>query len=86
MKTVPELPDTYTNTKPPQVTNMTLPDMEKLNPQLALEYQWLQKVSITEVPDNENITWSFHHADKKRGPAFKACISSLLPLLKDKAI
>ena len=82
-KRVPELPDYYVNIKPahftnkssppPQVTDMTLQDMGMLKPQLALEYQWLQKVSITEVHDNVNITWSSHHADKKRGPAFKAC-------------
>jgi len=61
---------------------MSLPDMEMLKPQMALEFEWLQKVStITEVHDSVNLTWSSHHADKKRGSAFKACISALMPLL-----
>ena len=82
VKKVPELPDSYANIKPAhftnkspppsQVTGMTLPGMEMLKSQLALEYEWLEKVSITEVHDNVNITWSSHHADKKRGPVFTA--------------
>ena len=97
VKRVPELPDSYTNIKPthftnkspppPQVTvaGLSLPDMEMMKPQLALEFEWLQKVSITEVHDSVNLTWSSHHADKKRGPAFKACISALMPLLREQA-
>ena len=97
VKRVPELPDSYTNIKPAHFTNnspphpkmagagMSLLDMEILKPQMALELEWLQKVSITEVHDSVNLTWSSHHADKKRGPAFKACISALMPLLRDQA-
>ena len=59
--------------------------MNLLKPQLALEYEWLQKVSITEVHNTVNITWSSHHADKGRGPPFQACISALMPLLRDQA-
>ena len=56
-----------------------------LKPQLALEYQWRQKVSVAEAHDNVDITWPSHHADMKRGPAFKACMFTLLPLLRDRA-
>ena len=89
MKRVPELPDSYTNIKPahfthkssppPTVTGagMSLPDMEMLKPQLALEFELLQKVSVTEVYDSVTLTRSSRHADKKRSLAFKACISSL---------
>jgi len=58
VKRVSELPDSYTNIKPAHITNkspplpqmagagMSLPDMEMLKPQMALEFEWLQKVSI----------------------------------------
>ena len=64
---------------------MSLPDIEMLKPQLALEYEWLQKISITQFHDPVNITWSSHYADKKRGPAFQTCISVLMSLLRDQA-
>ncbi len=64
---------------------MFLPDREILKPQLALEFEWLQKVSIAEVHDSLNLTWSSHHAEKKRGPPFRTYISALMPLLRDQA-
>ena len=71
---------------PPQVVGLSLPDTNMLKPQVALEYNWLQKVCITEeVHGSASLTWSAHHADKKRGPAFQACISAMMPLLRDKA-
>ncbi len=97
MKGVSELPDSYTNIKPAHFTNkclppsqvtgacMFLPDREILKPQLALEFEWLQKVSIAEVHDSLNLTWSSHHAEKKRGPPFRTYISALMPLLRDQA-
>ena len=52
---------------------------------LTKKYEWLQKVSLTQVVyDNVNITWSAHHAEKKRGLAFEVSITALLPLLCDK--
>lgn len=95
-KTVPELPDSYVNITPAHIANkipppsqetdLVLPDVELLNPQLSLEYEWLQKVStITDANESVDITWSSHHADKKRSPAFQTCISSLMPLLRDQA-
>ena len=59
--------------------------MTTLKPQLNLEYEWLQKGSITEVHDKINITWSSHHADKKRDPEFNAFKSNMLLLLRDQA-
>jgi len=65
VKRVPELPDSYTNIKPAHFTNnsppppkmagagMSLLDMEILKPQMALEFEWLQKVSITEVHNSK---------------------------------
>ena len=51
---------------PPQITDMTLPESTILQPQLSFEYEWLQEVSIAEFHENINITWSSHHAEKKR--------------------
>ena len=90
-KRIPELPDIYVNIKPahfinknpspPQVKDIVLPDLDIFRAQISLEYEWLQKVSITEEIESVNLTWSSHHADKKRGPAFEACILALMPLL-----
>ena len=60
--------------------------MTTLKPQLNLEYEWLQKGSITEVHDTIIITRSSHHTDKKRKPEFKVFISNMLPLLRDQAL
>ena len=74
VKKVPELPDSYTNVYPaffttknpsPPKGNVTYESLPSLP--LTNEYEWLQKVSLTqEVPDKVNITWSAHHAEKKR--------------------
>ena len=51
-----------------------------------MEYQWLEKVIVTEEVDGAvNLTWSAHHASMKRGPEFEVSITSLLPLLRDQA-
>lgn len=93
VKKVPELPDSYTNVRPaffakknpsPPKSNITYESLPSLP--LADEYEWLQKVSLTqEVGDEVNITWSAHHAEKKRGLEFEVSITSLLPLLRDEA-
>ncbi|XP_035811437.2 uncharacterized protein LOC118471353 [Amphiprion ocellaris] len=95
VKSVPELPDTFTNISPasfwttnpvPPGTAMPKPPTDILGPQLALEYQWLDKVLVTqEVDDALNLTWSAHHASMKRSPEFEVTITSLLPLLPDPA-
>ena len=96
LKVVPELPDTFTNIRPahftkknpcpPKHQGMTLPVAGLPTLQLALEYEWLEKVRVTEEVDGTaSITWSSHHASQKRGLAFDVSISSLLPLLRDEA-
>ncbi len=53
---------------------------------LTDEHEWLQKFSLTqEVGDEVNVSWSAHHAEKKRGLEFEMSITSLLPLLRDGA-
>lgn len=95
VKKVPELPDSYTNIRPaffakknpsPPQGSVTVPDASLMRPQLALEYQWLEKVGDTGNTDGaENVTWAAHHASKKRGTAFEVSVTSLLPLLRDPA-
>ena len=62
---------------------MTDPGPGLLRPQLALEYEWLKKVTVTDGP--VDVTWSAHHASQKRGLPFEVSITSLLPLLRDQA-
>ena len=95
VKSVPELPDTFTNippahfkTKNPLPPNISLPEQAThiFTPQLALEYHWLEKVIVTQEIDGEvNLTWSAHHASSKRSPEFEVSLTSLLPLLRDQA-
>ncbi|KAJ8406107.1 hypothetical protein AAFF_G00309950 [Aldrovandia affinis] len=67
---------------PPQ-SGVTHPDTSLLRPQLAMEYEWLEKVTVTDGP--VDVTWSAHHASQKRGKPFEVSITSLLPLLRDQA-
>ncbi|KAJ8379036.1 hypothetical protein AAFF_G00232050 [Aldrovandia affinis] len=92
VKTVPELPDSFTNVRPafftkkkpsPPQSGVTHPDTSLLRPQLAMEYEWLEKVTVTDGP--VDVTWSAHHASQKRGKPFEVSITSLLPLLRDQA-
>ena len=63
-KRIPELPDSYVNVKPahfinknpspPQVKDIVLPDLDIFRAQISLEYEWLQKVSITEEFESVN--------------------------------
>lgn len=98
MKTAPGLPDFFTNilpvyfTKknpfPPKVQGSDYHSLTALpRLQLAIEYEWLEKVSVTEEVDGAvNFNWfSAHHAFKKRSPTFEVSIASLLPLLRDEA-
>ena len=95
VRSVPELPDTFTNILPasfktknplPPKGLIPKPVTEDFGPQVALEYQWLEKVMVTEeIDDTMNLTWSAHHASMKRSPEFEVSISALLPLLRDQA-
>jgi hypothetical protein len=61
-------------------------DTNNIKIDLTVEHEWLEKVSQIEASDEEeNITWSAHHASKKRGPVFEVSITSLLPLPHDQA-
>ena len=63
--------------------------MQASLPSLLLvdEYEWLQKVSLTQAAsDKINIIRSVHQqAGKKQGLEFEVSITSLLPLLRDQA-
>ena len=95
MKSVPKLPDSFTNIPPASFKskNPTPPSdivpvvsSDLLRPQLALEYEWLDKVLVTaEVDRVSNLTWSAHHGTQKRNPEFEVSITSLLSLLRDQA-
>ncbi len=57
-----------------------------LRPHLTKEYEWLEKMIVTEeVDDDLSITWSAHHAAEQRSKEFEVSITSLLPLLRDQA-
>ena len=59
-----------------------MPGIDFLKPQLALEYEWLEKVCfIGEMAGAVNVTWSAHHPSKKRSATFEVSITALLPLL-----
>ena len=65
---------------------MLIPTTDLLRPQLALEYEWLEKVLVAEEVDAAvNLKWSAHHASPKRSPEFEVSITSLLPLFRDQA-
>ena len=73
VKTVPELPDSFTNIRPafftkkkpsPLQSGVTHPDTSLLRPQLAMEYEWLKKVTVTEVP--VDVPWLAHHASQRK--------------------
>eukprot|EP00058_Branchiostoma_floridae_P021206 XP_002606696.1 hypothetical protein BRAFLDRAFT_72537 [Branchiostoma floridae] len=97
VKKVPELPEFYTNIRPAFFTKknpspprshgvQTVQDNTLLGPQLALEYAWLEKVSVEEETDGAvNLTWSAHHASQKRSPKVEVSVTSLLPLFRDPA-
>ena len=98
VKRVPELPDDYVNIRPayftkkkPEPPSLQTPKPivqgpSLLRPHFSPEYEWLEKVHVTEDMDNTvSVTWSAHHASQKRGNEFQVSIASLLPLLRDEA-
>jgi hypothetical protein len=93
VKKISNLPDSYTNVRPASFGGKvpSPPQIEKPPdlPCLVLkpEYEWLQKVSLSEAVNSDrlDISWSAHHASMKRGPQFKVTITSLLPLLREQA-
>lgn len=92
-KKIANLPESYTNVppaffgsknpNPPQMENQPLLPPLDFKP----EYDWLQKVHVTETFEAEklDISWSAHHASTKRSPTFRITISALLPLLREQA-
>jgi len=82
VKRVPELPDSFIMKKKPSPSpsDLTYLDTILLRPQLAMEYDWLEKVTVPARP--LEVTWSAHHASQKRGKPFEVKITSLLPLLR----
>ena len=96
VKKIPDLPESFTNIHPaffarknPYPPRFGDPNGQDINiPRLQLkaEYEWLEKVSVTQEIDSEvNVTWSSHHASMRRGPNFEVTITSLLPLLREQA-
>ena len=93
VKTICNLPESYTNVPPKyfgiKILNPPHAENQPLLPPLVLktEFEWLQKVSITDTvnTDRIDISWSAHHASMKRSPSFKVTITSLLPLLREQA-
>ncbi len=94
VKTVPELPNSFTNIRPAYFTkkNPSPPThgqtqgIEFLTTHLTMEYRWLEEVFVTEEIDGEvNVSWAAYHASKKRSSAFEVSIASLLPLLRNQA-
>ena len=92
VKTVPELPYSYTNVHPdafpsknpsPSRANTTatthLPKIQVTN-----EFEWLEKVGLTQnIKSDISLNWSAHHAFMNRGLAFEASITALLHLLRE---
>lgn len=87
VNTVPELPDTFTDIWPtvftkkkpsPPQSGMAHPDTSLLRPQLAMEYECLEKVTATD--GTVDVTWSAHYPSQNRGKPFKVSITSLLPI------
>ena len=93
---VPEIPESYTNIEPaffnkknPEphlAANFKMLDHIVFRRNLVPEYDWLEKVNLTQAVDaSVDITWSAHHASQRRSQGFKVSITSLLPLLRDQA-
>ncbi len=95
VKTVPELPEAYTNVLPAYITKNPnpppavchcLPAPHSIQSHLKDEYCWLEKVFLNEdVADVVCITWSAHHATQKRSKPFEVSISALMPLMRNQA-
>ena len=76
VKRVPELADSFTkvhpafftikNPAPPKSNRLTDPDTDFARLQLTHEYEWLEKVCISQIFDGKaKITWLAHHASMK---------------------
>ena len=96
VRKVPELPESFTSVPPAYVMNKkpnppatiipNLPEVSMFKNNLTQEYEWLDKVMLTENVDAQmSISWSAHHAKQRRNQPFEVSISSLLPLLRDSA-
>lgn len=84
VKSISNLPDSYTNVPPAffgiKNPNPPLVEIQPQLPTLVLkpEFDWLQKVQITETINTDRLdtSWSSHHASMERSPQFKVTISS----------
>ena len=75
-----------TTPPPGKASSLSLPGPGLLRPHLTKEFEWLEKMTLTEeVDDALSITWSAHHAAQQRNKEFEVSITSLLPLFRDPA-
>lgn len=57
-----------------------------LSKHISLEYEWLEKVSLSDRSENAvSISWAAHHASQKRQAPFEISLSSMLPLFQEEA-
>ena len=89
---IPELPDSYTIVTPayfkappdPLIADKHLPLPDPIN--LKAKFDWLHHVYLTEsINDSIQVTWSAYNAEHIRDHQFDISITSLMPLLRDKA-
>ena len=95
VKSVPELPDFYTNIRPaffgtnnPSPPTSQIPKIDNclIKPEKALEFEWLKNVSqCFDSDEPKDLTWASHHSSKRRNSEFEVTTSCLLPLLRDQS-
>lgn len=57
-----------------------------LSKHICLEYEWPEKVSLSDRSDNAiSISWAEHHTSQKRQPPFDISLSSMVPLPSESA-
>ena len=94
-KKVPSLSEYYTNVPPAHFkkgnpflhVHLAFGCKEiTLSKQLALEYEWFEKVSISLDHENEtSLSWAAHHASKGHQSHFEISLSTLMPLFPESA-
>ena len=69
---------------PPRANTTATTHLPKL--QLTNEFEWLEKVSLTQnIESDISVNWSAHHASMNGGLAFEVSIAAILPLLCEQA-
>ena len=90
VKKISNLPETYTDVKlcgimkkTPPPNDIPVPELPQLvKVFMSPQFEWLENVSLTEkLSDTVKVTWASHDANHN----FEIGISSLMPLLRDKA-